>query len=162
MRSNILRVFAPLLALAGTVVSTSKRQDNGTSYDYVVVGSGPGGGALASNLARAGFSTLLIEAGDDASSDPATNVAGYFVTTGIPDNLHWDFYVRHYSDLNRTLAYEHLVWRLTDGNLWVGPGNTAPEGAVMLGVEYPRGATLGGSSVINVSPEHVRHTESSH
>jgi len=33
-------------------------------YDYVVVGSGPGGGVVASNLARANYSVLLIEAGD--------------------------------------------------------------------------------------------------
>src|SRR5688500_4639929 len=32
-------------------------------YDFVVVGSGAGGGPLASNLARGGFSVLLLEAG---------------------------------------------------------------------------------------------------
>jgi len=31
------------------------------NYDYVVVGSGPGGGPLASRLAIAGFKVLLIE-----------------------------------------------------------------------------------------------------
>ena len=58
-------------------------------YDYVVVGSGPGGGPLAANLARAGHKTLLIEAGDDESADPDTNVASFFKTTGIKDSLHW-------------------------------------------------------------------------
>lgn len=43
------------------------------TYDYVVVGSGPGGGPLASNLARAGFKTLLLEAGDDQSTADITN-----------------------------------------------------------------------------------------
>ena len=119
------------------------------TYDYVVVGSGPGGGPLASNLARAGFETLLIEAGGDESIDRNTNVAAYFASTGIPDNLHWDFWVRHYDDLERTLKYDHLVWRLPNGNLWVGRGGTQPKGAEMLGVNYPRGATLGGSSIIN-------------
>ncbi|KAJ9063015.1 hypothetical protein DSO57_1004645 [Entomophthora muscae] len=32
-------------------------------YDYIVVGSGPGGGTLATELAIKGFNTLLIEAG---------------------------------------------------------------------------------------------------
>lgn len=58
-------------------------------YDYVVVGSGPGGGPLAANLARAGHKTLLIEAGDDESAEPDTNVASFFKTTGIKDSLHW-------------------------------------------------------------------------
>ena len=40
------------------------------SYDYIVVGSGPGGGPLAADLARAGYSTLLIEAGGDEGDNP--------------------------------------------------------------------------------------------
>ncbi len=119
------------------------------TYDYIVVGSGPGGGPLASNLARAGYETLIIEAGSDESADRNTHVAAYFASTGIPDNLHWDFYVRHYSDLKRTLKFEHLVWRLPNGDRWVGPGGKEPKGAKLLGVHYPRGATLGGSSIVN-------------
>lgn len=34
-------------------------------YDYIVIGSGAGGGVVAPRLARYGFSVLLIEAGDD-------------------------------------------------------------------------------------------------
>jgi NADPH-dependent 2,4-dienoyl-CoA reductase/sulfur reductase-like enzyme len=37
--------------------------------EYVVVGSGPGGGPLAADLARAGHSVLLLEAGDDKSAN---------------------------------------------------------------------------------------------
>lgn len=37
-------------------------------YEYIVVGSGAGGGPLACRLARAGHKTLLIEAGDDQVS----------------------------------------------------------------------------------------------
>jgi choline dehydrogenase len=36
-----------------------------TEYEYVVIGSGPGGGTVAANLARAGHSVFLIEAGGD-------------------------------------------------------------------------------------------------
>ncbi len=57
--------------------------------------------------------------------------------------------MRHYEDLNRTLKFEHLTWRLPNGNLWVGTGSEAPKGAELLGVNYPRGATLGGSSIVN-------------
>src|SRR5687768_7891177 len=34
-------------------------------FDFVIVGSGAGGGSLAANLAEAGFNVLLLEAGDD-------------------------------------------------------------------------------------------------
>ena len=146
-RFSIMRLFVLLGAgLAAAAPGVAPTKD---SYDYIVVGSGPGGGPLASNLARAGFETLLIEAGGDESADRNTNVAAYFASTGIPDNLHWDFWVRHYDDLDRTLKYEHLVWRLPNGDLWVGPGGKQPKGAEMLGVNYPRGATLGGSSIVN-------------
>ncbi|PON19960.1 hypothetical protein TGAM01_v211175, partial [Trichoderma gamsii] len=37
-------------------------------YEYVVVGSGAGGGPLAANLARNGHKVLLLEAGDDQGS----------------------------------------------------------------------------------------------
>jgi choline dehydrogenase-like flavoprotein len=33
-------------------------------FDYVIVGSGAGGGPLATNLAKAGYDVVLIEAGD--------------------------------------------------------------------------------------------------
>lgn len=88
-----------VLALASLLVAGAEalqyRQTNKTEFDYIVIGSGPGGGPLASNLARAGFETLLIEAGDDEFADPSAHVIDYFVSTGIHDNLHWDFYVKH-------------------------------------------------------------------
>jgi choline dehydrogenase len=62
--SSIISALALLSvkALAATSI------DNKT-YEYIVVGSGPGGGPLASNLARAGHSVLLLEAGDDQTEN---------------------------------------------------------------------------------------------
>jgi choline dehydrogenase len=61
------------------------------TYDYVIIGSGPGGGPLACNLARAGHSTLLFEAGADESDDVATVLANAFFPN--PPNVTWGFFV---------------------------------------------------------------------
>ncbi|KAF2277048.1 GMC oxidoreductase-like protein [Westerdykella ornata] len=110
-------------------------------YDYIVVGSGPGGGPLASNLARANYSVLLIEAGDQSTQG---NSGQY------PPQITWDFFVKHYADEKRNMMNNKLVWKTTQGRYWVGPGSsTPPSGAKFLGVYYPRGSTVGGSSMIN-------------
>jgi choline dehydrogenase len=57
----LLLALAFLTALLRLQVAATSL-DNKT-YEYIVVGSGPGGGPIASNLARAGHSVLLLEAG---------------------------------------------------------------------------------------------------
>lgn len=121
------------------------------TYDYIVAGSGPGGGTIATNLARAGYSVLLIEAGDDTTDDIRTQVLALtnFANTGSS----WHFFVKHSDDEERTKRYNLLVWRLTSGEYWVGRDPTVEghKNATKLGVFYPRGATLGGSGVINAA-----------
>ena len=62
-----LRSIIASIALCATAVAATSI-DNKT-YEYIVVGSGPGGGPLASNLARAGHTVLLVEAGDDQTEN---------------------------------------------------------------------------------------------
>ena len=129
---------ATALVAGASLLTPSFAQD---SYDYIVVGSGPGGGPLASNLARANYSVLLIEAGDQSTQG---NSAQY------PPQITWDFFVKHYADEKKNMMNNHLVWKTNEGQYWVAAGTaTPPNGSSFLGVYYPRGSSVGGSSMIN-------------
>ncbi|HKP12778.1 MAG TPA: NAD(P)-binding protein, partial [Blastocatellia bacterium] len=73
-----------------------------TDYDYIVVGSGAGGGPLAANLAKAGFKVLVMEAGGDPCAESETGRLMYEVpifhgdSTEYPDCA-WNYFVRHYT-----------------------------------------------------------------
>ncbi|KAK8078814.1 Choline dehydrogenase [Apiospora phragmitis] len=95
------------------------------TYDYIVVGSGPGGGVVASNLALAGYSVMLIEAGRDASDDLSTTIAA--LSYPGTDALKWHFFVKHFADdKDQELQYNHLTWTLPNGSYWVGSGAGRP------------------------------------
>lgn len=169
----IARVFALAIAVSGTALpdghskssrSTPVRKTRAPStylpsYEYVVVGSGPGGGPLAARLAIAGHSVLLIEAGDDQGSSlqqqvPALNLAS---TEYIP--MRWDFYVNHYSNVTRQKQDTKMTYKTPSGDLFVEgiSGNkNPPAGSSPLGVLYPRAGTLGGcgshNALISVLP----------
>ena len=116
-------------------------------YDYIVVGSGPGGGPLASNLAKSGSSVLLLEAGSDEGSNLNEEVSGFFFLAYNDPTMRWDFFVKYHSNDTITRQFEHLTWRTSSGGFYVG--TDPPEGAEMLGVWYPRSGTLGGCSAHN-------------
>jgi choline dehydrogenase len=117
-------------------------------YDYIVVGSGPGGGPLASDLARAGYSTLLLEAGDDLGDNPANSDIRNFFEAANDVNSRWDFWVRHSDDKEREAKYDYTTWQLP-GEEGFYVGLDPPEGAKRLGIQYPRAATLGGCAMHN-------------
>ncbi|KAK3386676.1 hypothetical protein B0H63DRAFT_139620 [Podospora didyma] len=144
-RSFLAALAVTFLSVFGQASAGSKC--NGNLYDYIVVGSGPGGGIVASNLALAGHSVLLIEAGRDASDDLSTKVNALYYPQSLP--LQWSFFVKHHSDPAVEERYRLLTWTLEDGTYWIGPKAQAPAGAKLNGVWYPRGATLGGSAIVN-------------
>ena len=117
------------------------------TYDYIVVGSGPGGGPLACDLARAGYSTLLLEAGDDQGNNPTYYELGNFNTAGNDPLSRWDFWVKHSDDPSRDIKFAHNTWRLQNGSFYVGLD--PPAGAKLLGIQYPRAGTLGGCAMHN-------------
>ena len=99
------------------------------SFEYVIVGSGAGGGPLAANLAAAGRRVLVLEAG--GSEEPYEyQVPGFHgLSTEHPD-MRWDFFVRHYDDDERQRRDTKYV-------------------AERDGILYPRAGTLGGCTAHN-------------
>lgn len=135
----VRHIAACLAALLGPTLGVCGGPGGGgggdSTYDYIVVGSGPGGAPLAVNLAKAGHSVLLLEAGDDQTSDVTTHILSLGVP--LPTNR-WDFFVKQYSDEGQTLKNNHLTWKRADGSLWVGNGSAAPADAKLLGVHCER------------------------
>ena len=150
-------LFLASLLLAGvqahgfTDVHTSDRRsllvDKDGKYDFIVVGSGPGGGPLAANLARSNFSVLLIEAGEDHGDSLTQQVPAFFNNATNDPEQRWDYFVKHSSDSKVDAAYPYLTYRTKDNGYYVG--KNAPEGSTPLGIYYPRAGTLGGCSTHN-------------
>ncbi|PVH95555.1 GMC oxidoreductase [Periconia macrospinosa] len=136
----------PLPFLAALVISSTAAATN-TTYEYIVVGSGPGGGPLAANLARAGHSVLLLEAGDDQGANPNISQILNFNKAGNDPKTRWDFFVKHSDEPERERKFEHYVYRQRDGSFYVG--TTPPDSAAELGIYYPRAGTLGGCAMHN-------------
>jgi choline dehydrogenase len=120
---------------------------NCSTYDYIVVGSGPGGGTLAANLAKAGESVLLLEAGDDQGNNPNEEIAAWFFMAYGDPTMRWDFFVERSDNVTQNLQYKHYTYETVDGGFYVG--TDPPPGAKPLGVYYPRAGTLGGCSTHN-------------
>jgi choline dehydrogenase len=112
-------------------------------FDYIVVGSGAGGGPLAANLAKLGFSVLLVEAGEDPCAE--TDMGRWMYEVPIFHGLStefkdcaWDYFVRHYADDVQQQRDSKYV-------------------AAHDGIWYPRAGTLGGctahNAMISVLPQ---------
>ncbi|HYI13537.1 MAG TPA: GMC family oxidoreductase [Thermoanaerobaculia bacterium] len=130
-----------------TTTATNRRTD----YEYVVIGSGAGGGTLAARLAENGFKVLLLEAGGDPKTlhgeDPNPNTKGQ---NRLPDDydvpvfhafasentgMSWDFFVRHYRNTELQKKDPKYVEDY--------------EGKRVDGILYPRAGTLGGCTAHN-------------
>lgn len=111
----------------GTTVGQTASQ-----FDYIVVGSGAGGGPVAANLAEAGFRVLLLEAGDDPVG-PAHEVPGFHGYASQDPAMRWDFWVRHHADEQARRRNSKYRERYPETG-----------GPVVDGVLYPRASALGG------------------
>ncbi|KAK4664285.1 uncharacterized protein QC763_504150 [Podospora pseudopauciseta] len=142
------RLLSALIISAVAVVEAAPATAT-AEYDYIVVGSGPGGGPLAADLARAGYSTLLIEAGGDEGDNPTYAEIAWFNEAANDEATRWDFWVKHYDDPEEDRKFKHTTWDTGDGTFYVGLD--PPEGAKYLGIQYPRAAVLGGCAMHNAA-----------
>ncbi|OGE56574.1 hypothetical protein PENARI_c003G05530 [Penicillium arizonense] len=135
-----------LLGLAAASVGLVKAVEL-TGYEYVVVGSGAGGGPLAARLALAGHKTLLIEAGDDQGHNVNYTVPAFSAKASEDEAMAWNFFVRHYADNDRQALDYKTTYETPDGGEYTGLN--PPEGSTMKGTLYPRTGTLGGCTAHN-------------
>jgi choline dehydrogenase len=82
----IIIPIAFLLALAQAATSATIDDE----YDFIVVGSGAGGGPLACRLAEANFKTLLIEAGNDQGNNVNTSIPAFQGVVAQDPKIRWD------------------------------------------------------------------------
>ncbi|KAM5343759.1 hypothetical protein ACJ41O_012296 [Fusarium nematophilum] len=127
--------------------STTQEVDIPEGYEYIVVGSGAGGGPLAANLARNGHRVLILEAGDDQRSNLNQQVPAFHAKSTEDETMRWDYFVKHYDNEQLAQRDSKMTWETPAGTLHVGPD--PPSGSKVKGILYPRAGTLGGCTAHN-------------
>ena len=106
------------------------------AFDYVVVGSGAGGGTLAARLAEQGMRVLLLEAGHDPRTEGTAerfpgdyDIPAFHAFASENPAMAWNFFVEHFADGTQAAR--------------------DPKRVSDQGVLYPRAGTLGGCTAHN-------------
>ncbi|KAH6653019.1 GMC oxidoreductase [Truncatella angustata] len=136
----------PISDPLGPQWDTAAPQVNST-YEYVIVGSGAGGGPLAARLALAGYSVLLIDAGEDHHMEKQVQIPALNGYASEYNPIRWEYFVDHYTNETQAKRDSKYTYLTADGQYYVGLD--PPEGATPLGIYYPRTGALGGCTEHN-------------
>ena len=79
--------------------------DESQKFDFIIVGSGAGGGPLAAGLAQAGFTVLLIEAGS-TKTNSASETPVFHAKASEDPLLNWSFFSKMYADNSPYKGFE--------------------------------------------------------
>lgn len=123
-------------------------------FDFIIVGSGAGGGPLACGLARNGFRVLLLEAGgtpnsstDNSDTDALSKTPVFNAKASDDSLLNWSYFVDRYEKEGSLSAFEKMNSKFQEMT-----------GSHPAGVYYPRASGLGGctrvNALISLYPDH--------
>ncbi|KAL6233714.1 hypothetical protein BDW75DRAFT_241774 [Aspergillus navahoensis] len=121
-----------------------------SEYEYIIVGSGAGGGPLAANLARHGHSVLLLKAGKGENLH--TRIPAFHAISSGDLAIRWDFFVQHYGDKEQAARNHKMTWTTPDGQTRIGTGTYAPSGSKQNGIYHPSAATPAGARCTMLLP----------
>src|SRR4051812_14667156 len=145
------------------------RDKERSQFDYIIVGSGAGGGPLAARLTEARKKVLVIEAGPDpaktasaafpkAGTGEVTRVPGYYAAASEDAEMSWMFSVRHYDDDARQALDDKYNQRCNPitGSGPIDPKYQDKRPGPKQGVFYPRSSGIGGCTahhaMITIAP----------
>jgi choline dehydrogenase len=112
------------------VTKHAERSHDKEEFEYIVIGTGAGGGPVGANLAKAGRRVLVLEAGGDGKN--RRSLFKYEVPGSNPRNdleLGWSYWVNSRAKQADREKQHFYV-----------PGR---------GIYYPRGTSIGGSTTVN-------------
>lgn len=118
---------------SGKTDTISTAQELTGNWEYIVIGSGAGGGPLAANLARQNKRVLLLEAGEDVGGRLTYQVPAWHIQATEDNAMRWDYYVKHYGDAQQAARDTKMTY----------------EGGAQKGILYPRTGALGGCTAHN-------------